>query len=159
MIFPIILLTFILSGCLSNPVQEELLSYLNEELPKITKLEADAITAYESVTGANYSTDQELYNVLLDSVVPTYQEFVDKLEGITLDTEEVRGVHEEYIEGANLQYNAFIKVITALEQQDRAMIEEANVMLDEARKILRDFKYNVEKLASEHNIELTDTLE
>lgn len=159
MLFPIILFTLLLSGCFSDPVQDELLSYLNEDLSKITNLEASAIAAYDSVTGANYSSDQELYDVLLDEVIPTYQEFADNLEAIKLETDEVREVHEGYIEGVNLQYNAFNKIVTALEQQDRVMIEDANVMLDEARKLLRDFNHSIEKLADEHNVELTESLE
>lgn len=159
MAIPIFLFTLLLSGCFSDPVQEELLVYLNEELPDITKLEINAINAYDSVTGANYSSDQELYDVLLLDVIPTYQEFAGKLEAIRLETDEVREIHEDYIEGVNLQYNAFNKIITALEQQDRAMIEEANVMLDEARKILRDFNFSIEKLANEHEVELTETIE
>jgi hypothetical protein len=115
--------------------------------------------AYHSVTGANYTSDQALYDALLFDVIPTYQEFADKLEAIRLETEEVREIHEGYIEGVNLQYNAFIKIVTALEEQDRGMIEEANLMLDESRKLLRDFNYDIQKLADEHQVELTETFQ
>jgi len=158
-IFPVLLFTLFLSGCFADPVQEELLVYLNEELPAITNLEEDAIAAYESATGANYTSDLDLYDVLSLDVIPTYQQFTDKLEAIRLKTDEVRGVHEIYIEGANLQYNAFNKIISALEEQDRGMIEEANTMLDEARKLLRDFDHGIEKLAEEHNIELSENFD
>lgn len=156
-LLPVFLFTLVLSACFSDPVLDELLVYLNDELPKITPLEMEAISAYDSVTGTNYTSDQALYDALLVDIIPTYQEFADKLEGIRLETEEVREVHEGYIEGVNLQYNAFNKIVTALEQQDRAMIEEANLLLDQGRKHLRDFKFNIEKLASEHEVELTET--
>jgi hypothetical protein len=159
LIFPIFIFTFLLSGCFEDPVQEELLVYVNEDLSDIVALEEEAILAYHSVTGANYTSDQALYDALLFDVIPTYQEFADKLEAIRLETEEVREIHEGYIEGVNLQYNAFIKIVTALEEQDRGMIEEANLMLDESRKLLRDFNYDIQKLADEHQVELTETFQ
>lgn len=151
-----LLLSFFLSGCFGDQVQDDLLVYLNEELADISHLEQDAITAYESVTGANYTSDQELYDALINDVIPVYQEFADKLEEIKVETDELREIHEGYIKGVNLQYNAFIKIITALEEFDRNKIEEANAMLDEARKLMRDFNNSIEKLAKEHKVELTE---
>ena len=153
---PVLLLTFILSGCFSDPVQDDLLVYLNEELAAISHLEKEALTAYESVTGVNYTSDQELYDTLKFEVIPTYQEFSTKLEAITVETEELREIHEGYINAVNLQYNAFVKVTIALEELDLGKIEEANSMLDEARTLLRDFKYNIEQLAKEHDVRLTE---
>jgi hypothetical protein len=159
LLIPVLLLTFILSGCFSDPVQDDLLVYLNEELAAISHLEKEALTAYESATGANYTSDQELYDTLNFEVIPTYQEFATKLEAIKVETEEVREIHEGYIEAVNLQYNAFVKIVTALEELDPEKIEEANSMLDEARSLLRDFKYNIEQLAKEHDVRLTEPVD
>jgi hypothetical protein len=159
LLFTALLFTFILSGCFGDPVQDDLLKYLNEDLAEITPLETEAISAYESVTGTNFTSDAELYDTLTFEVVPTYQEFADELESIKVETDELREVHEGYIEGVNLQYNAFIKIVTALEELDRSKIEEANAMLDDARKLMRDFNHNIEKLAEEHNVELTEPVD
>jgi hypothetical protein len=153
---PTLLLLFLLAGCFSNPVQDDLLVYVNEDLVKVTELEEHAVSSYESVTGVNYTDDFTLYDALINEVIPTYQEFTKELEAIEVETDEVREIHEDYIEAANLQYNAFVKILTALENQDRQLIEEANGMLDEARKMFRDFQYDAKKLAEEHNVELTE---
>ncbi|WP_019155315.1 hypothetical protein [Robertmurraya massiliosenegalensis] len=159
LMLPVLLCFLVISGCSSeDPVKTELETYLNEELSSIIGLETQAISAYDSVTGVNYTSDQLLYDVLLTEVIPTYQDFMNKLEAIRLDTEELREVHEGYIEGVNTQYNAFTRIVTALEQQDRAIIEEANVMLDEARKLIRDYNYNIEKLTKEHEVEMKENL-
>ncbi|MDF1509574.1 hypothetical protein PZE06_15640 [Robertmurraya sp. DFI.2.37] len=160
LLLPIFLCFLVMSACSSeDPIKEELETYLNDDLANIIGLETEAISAYDSVTGVNYTSDQLLYDVLLMDVIPTYQEFMNKLEAIRLESEELREVHEGYIEGVNTQYNAFTRIVTALEYQDRAIIEEANAMLDEARKLLRDFNYNIEKLTKEHGVEMKENFE
>lgn len=148
------LFLFILTGCFSDPVQDDLLNYVNEELPRASQLEAEAVSAYQSVTGANYTDDYTLYDVLSLEVIPTYNEFIKELESIHMETDEVNELHEEYIEAANIQYNAFVKTLTAIENQDRQIIEEANSMLEEARSKIRNYNTELKKLAKEHNVEL-----
>ncbi|WP_338471741.1 hypothetical protein R4Z10_02925 [Niallia sp. XMNu-256] len=155
LLVPVLFLTFVLSGCFSDPVQEDLLVYLNEDLAEIAHLENEALSAYESVTGANYTDDYILYEMMLLEVIPTYQRFETELESIKVKTDELREAHEIYIEAVNLQSNAFIRIVTALEEYDRAKIEEANQMLSEARKLFRDYNHEIERLADEHNVELT----
>jgi hypothetical protein len=155
LLVPVLFFTFILSGCFSDPVQDDLLVYLNEDLAEIAHLEDEALTAYESVTGPNYTDDYILYETLLIEVIPAYQEFQNELESITVKTDELLDAHETYIEAVNLQSSAFLKIVTAIEEFDRAKIEEANGMLNDARKLMRDFNHDIEKLADEHNVELT----
>lgn len=159
LLFPFVMVMFLLSGCLGDPVQDDLLNYLNEEIDDVADLEAEALDAYDSVTGANYVDDYLLYDTLSYTVIPVYQEFVSELEAIDVETDELREIHETYIEGANTQYNAFVKIMTAIEEQDPNKIEEANLMLDDARKLLRDFNNDIENLAEEHNVEITDSFE
>ena len=80
-----------------------------------------------------------MYDTMTSEVIPTYRKFVDELENIDVETDDLRKVHEGYIKAANTQYNAFIKIVSALEKQDRNLIAEANAMLDEARKGIRDY--------------------
>jgi Tfp pilus assembly protein PilP len=46
----------LLSGC-GDPVQDDLLKYVNEDLKELAVLEEDAIAEYDSVTGDNYVDD------------------------------------------------------------------------------------------------------
>lgn len=149
----------LVTGCLNDPVQDDLITYINDDIPTVFELELKAVGTYDSVTGPNYTDDIVLYEALVNEIIPTYNEFVRELEAISIDTDEVREIHEGYIKGANLQYNAFVRMVTALEQQDRQLIEEANSMLDEARKLMRDYQVNIKNLAEEHNVELTENLD
>ncbi|MFZ7943388.1 hypothetical protein [Neobacillus sp. 19] len=147
-------LIFLLSGCLSDPVQDDLLNYVNKEMKNAAKLEVEAVSAYESVTGANYQDDQTLYDVLLNEVIPTYNEFIKELDSANIETDEVKEIHEIYIKGADIQFNAFAKIKQALEEQDAGLIQEANDMLAEARTHIRDYKSKLTKLAKEHDVKI-----
>ncbi len=109
----------ILSGCFDDPIQDELLLYLNSDLTTAHKLEKEAVSAYEGVTGANFSNDQELYDTLINEVIPNYEKFLDELNSVKIENEALKEIHDIYIEGAQIQYEAFTIIIKALETQDQ----------------------------------------
>lgn len=69
--------------------------------------------------------------------------------------EEIRAIHEKYIEAANIQHFAFTKLIFAIETQDANEINEVNEMLATARKMMREYEYDINKLANEYDVEIT----
>lgn len=145
---------FMLSGCFGDPVQDDLLNYVNKEMPKAFDLETKAVSAYDDVSGPNYTDDQTMYDALNNEIIPNYKAFVDELDAVKTETDEVRKVHEIYIKGAESQYRAFLKIKSALEQQDANMIEDANNLLSEARQHIRDYQNELNKLAKEHDVKL-----
>jgi len=151
-VFPIILL---LSGCFNDPVQDDLLNYVNKEMKPVGKLEAAAVSAYESVSGVNYQDDQTMYDALTKEVIPNYNEFIKELDSVKIETDELRKIHEIYIEGADIQFKAFVTIKQALEEQDPVLIQKANDMLADAREHIRDYKSKLNKLAKEHKVKLT----
>jgi len=144
-----------LSGC-SDPVQDDLLNYINEEMKPLAVLEEEAIAEYDSVTGDNYVDDMTTYIHIEEVVVPMYRDFIEQLEAVNPETSEVQELHESYIEAVNIQNNAMLKLLAAIEQQDYDMVADANKMLAEGRAGIRSFTNELEKLAEEHNVEITD---
>lgn len=151
MFLPILIL---LSGCSSDPVQDDLLNYVNKEMKEAAKLERTAVSAYEGVSGTNYQDDQTMYNVLNRDVIPNYNEFIKELDSVKIETDEVREIHEIYVEGAEIQFNAFTIIKQAIEEQDADLIQKANDMLADARKHLREYQTKLNKLAKEHDVEI-----
>jgi len=148
---PILIL---LSGCSSDPVQDDLLNYVNKEMKEAAKLESTAVSAYEGVSGTNYRDDLTMYDVLNRDVIPNYNEFIKELDSVKIETDEVREIHEIYIEGADKQFKAFAIIKQALEEQDADLIQKANDMLADARKHLREYQTKLNKLAKEHDVEI-----
>ncbi|RHW36179.1 hypothetical protein D1B33_11100 [Lysinibacillus yapensis] len=125
-----------------------------DDISVLAPEEARIIELYDGVTGVNYTNDDVLYTALLDEIIPAYRDFVAELESIMPQNPQIRELHEVYIEAANIQYNSFIVMVSALEEQDSDKITEANQGLDQARKLLRDWLYEVESIASETGVAL-----
>ncbi|MFC7371118.1 hypothetical protein ACFQPF_05465 [Fictibacillus iocasae] len=147
-----VLILFV-SGC-SDPVADELLSYVNDTMPSLSEKETEVIELYASVTGPNYSDDETMYVTLTEEVIPQYSEFLADLEKVQLENEEIQKLHEDYIEGVQLQHSGMLLAVAALEEQSFEKMDEANQKLSEGRKKIRDYQQAMKKLAKEHNVKL-----
>lgn len=150
----IIFVLLLLSGCWQDPVQEDLLDYINNKLTPLVETEEQIINRYDSVIGENYTSDEVTYKVLTEEVIPKYRDFVEKLEEIQPQTEEVQEVHEIYLSAVNKQYNAMTQVAAAIEQLDTNLIVQANEKMAEGRSEIRTFQSKLHTLAKEHNVEI-----
>ncbi|MFP3916799.1 hypothetical protein U5N28_03220 [Lysinibacillus telephonicus] len=137
----------------SEELSQAFTEYMNE-IVLLAPEEERIIGLYDSVTGVNYVNDEMIYNTLLNDVIPSYRQFIIDLEAIMPKNQEIRELHEMYIEAANIQYNSFTLMISALEEQNVDTITEANQGLDEARRILRDWLYGIEDLSQKTGVSL-----
>lgn len=154
----LITLCICLIGC-SNQVRDELLIYVNDGLSGLLDAESAAIEAFESVRGENYTDDEQLYSVLTQTVIPIYTKFVEDLEALAakLKTEEVRKLHEKYIEGANMQNSALITLKIALEEGDSNKVLIANDKLTQGRKMVREWIAALDDLCDKYDIQWEDS--
>ena len=145
-----------LSSC-SNEVSDDLLDYINKQLPKVADNESEAVELYESVSGDNYTDDERMYSVIKNDVVPIYKKFIDGLKSISseIKTEEVQKVHQQYIEAASLQYDGFLLILSAIETQDPNQITKANEKLNKGTDLLDEYNSDLEKLCKKNNVDLT----
>ena len=153
-IFTLLVSLFVLQGCGNDPIQKDLLNYLNTELPNVAAKEEKAGEAFDSVTGNNYSDDLALYDVLEAEVIPTYSDFVNDLEQIKPATPEVQKIHEQFISSANMQLSGFIMIMSAIEKQDSAEFATANEKLSSARQMSREWETALKQLADAHGVKI-----
>nr|WP_106781930.1 hypothetical protein [Lysinibacillus timonensis] len=128
-------------------------SYLNDVIllaPEETRI----IEVYGSVSGENYQNDAIMYDALVNDVVPSYTEFVSTLEEIVPNNQEVRDLHDIYIEAATIQLGAFTVMISALEDQDYELVDLANQGLEEASALITTWQTEVQNLSSQTGVSL-----
>jgi hypothetical protein len=144
----------VLAGC-SNPVKEDLINYINNELPKIVESESIVINAWDSVSGANYSSDYDMYETLTEIIIPTYREFLTGMEAITLrlKTKEVRALNEKYIEAVSTTNNGFAILKNILETQDGSKIADFNERLDKGRRLVREWQIEITDLCKKNGVQ------
>ena len=100
-------LIFLVTGCATDRVAPDIVTYVNEGLLQIEELERRSLEAYANVTGSNYKNEQEVYETLKNKVIPIYERFFNELRGIHPSEEEVKRVHGQYIRGAERLLNGF----------------------------------------------------
>lgn len=140
----------------SNPTQEELIRYINIEVPKVVSMENYAVDKYEA--GKNSKDDATFHKALKDEVVPKYKKFIEALEEISknLKEPEVIKLNETFIDASNAQYSAFTLMLAATEAQDYTLVTQANEKLDMGRKLSRQWQLDLKTLAKKHSVELTN---
>lgn len=152
-ILPLVLIMITMVGC-NNQVQDDIINYYEKELTEIIHLETEAIEAFNSVTGENYIDDNHFYNTLLETVIPKYSKFLERLKGIEPATKEVSKIHKLYIQTANTQYEAFLLMKKAVENQDKELVINANKELEKARELIKEWENQLEHLANQNKIVL-----
>jgi len=150
--FKPIIFILALAACSSDNVQKDLLNYINNELPKIATLETEAIAAYGSVSGDNYSSDSTMYYTIKQTVIPKYEEFTSKLKAIHPATEEIATMHGEYVKAAGDQMEAFKLICLAIEKQDAEIIKQANTDLDQAGNLIDLWKKDLDEKCKQHGV-------
>ena len=150
----VLVCVLLLTGCLADPIQDDLLNYMNEELKTAQTLEEEAVAAYEGVSGTNYQDDQTVYDTIINQVIPTYTEFIGELEAVTIESEELQAIHDVFIEGAKLQLDGFDTILEGIETQDPAIIEEANSLLAAGGEKIAEYHTKLKALAEDHNVKI-----
>ncbi len=136
--------------------QDAILDYINEDVVALGTIEAELLTSYGSVTGANYISD-----------AVTYAEFTSKTLGLaqslnneaaqmagTITDERVMEVHKLYMDYSTKFLNVIIIMISAIEDQDVAQVTQANEILNEANQLAMDYSTALRALADEYEIEI-----
>jgi hypothetical protein len=147
----IVLMNLSTSGGRRDPVQEDLIEYLNKRL-KVVNLWKEAEKYYDSVGGENYTDDQTMYITVKSQVLPRFSEVVEKAEEIQPATKEVSDLHEIYVESANLEHNAIIILLSALERSNVELTAKSNENFAKARRKMREWIRLKEELCETHNV-------
>jgi hypothetical protein len=135
-------------------IKQDLEKYVNT-LTTVSDDEMTAVKAYMSVVGSNYKDDETTYNAMVNTVIPTYEKFLNVIINYTASTDLVHQINQKYVDGANKQYQAFLDIRTALEQQDTSLIEEANHLLNDGMKEIQDFRFQLNQACEKYNVPLT----
>ncbi|MBN8577252.1 MAG: hypothetical protein J0L66_09925 [Cytophagales bacterium] len=145
----------VLIQCSPTPVQQDLINYINVEMPKVATLESEALEAYESISGANYQNDSTMYYTITETVLPKYEEFYALLKDIKPATEDVNQLHAKYLQAAEDQLQAFKLILDAIEKQDPQIIIAANKDLAEGRALLTTWRASLDSACAKHQVVFT----
>lgn len=139
----------------SDAVKDDLYTYLNE-MAEIQNLQKEAINEYNSYVTSEEADSQQLLTALNDSIIPKYENYLTELNAVDPETEEVQNVKMVCVSGANKQMDALKKVAEAITACDTDILNEADKLIAEAETIFSDYESQLNVLANEHEITLTN---
>lgn len=142
-----------LTACGSDPVQDDLINYINNQVPAIAELENKVTTEYAAVKGDSNADDAMFAAKLKDVIIPANNELIAKAKATVPATEEVKKVHEKYIASVTAQNEAFTLLLEAAQKNDEELVKTANAKLTDSEKISEEFLTGLEALKKEHNVE------
>jgi len=145
-----------LIGCgKTDPVQEDLINYINNQMPTLRELQDKVSKEYEASVAKNVD-DAAGAVQLKDVIIPTSNELLTKAKAIIPATEEVRKVHSEYIEVISDQQETFdllLQVFEAGKNNDLTLMDTLNEKLKNISEKPSNYSADLEALKKEHKVE------
>jgi hypothetical protein len=148
----LICVTVLISCSKSDPVQDDLLYYINNEVQTLVKLETKVATDYTAYTGENYVDDATLAVQLRDVIIPDSNELLTNAKEIVTSTEEVSELHSKYIMAVTKQHEAFTLLLQAAQTNDEALVQTVNEDLRNSDTISKEYLANLNSLKKKHNV-------
>lgn len=144
----------LLVGCgkANEPIKDDIIDYVNIQLPKVSGIESKVDKEYASVTGTNYKDDTTTCKMLTDNVIPDSLKLASIAKAITPKTDEVRGVHKLYLSAINEQNSSFTLLKSAIESQDMSEVSAATDNLATAKTDLSNYEAKVKDLETKYNV-------
>ena len=138
-----------------DPINDDLLDYVNNHLVAAEKIKMAALDTYNNVVGTHYTNDETMYDSLKNTVVPKYKEFDEALRAIKPATKEVMNLHNRYIMIADTELSGFSLLLTALKTSDSVLVSESDRKIQKADKDMVAFDVTLDSLAEKHDVEIT----
>lgn len=143
----------------ANVVQEDLVEFINDELPGIATDKDNALTIYNS-----YFTGQSIDNTafvadLKNNAIPSMETYISNLSAIEVETAEVEEIKQLYLMGVQKQYEAMKMVVNAIENEMPDYLVQAEALIVEAQIYMSDYEAKVVEIASANQITInSDTI-
>ncbi len=146
-----VLMTVLLLSC-GTSLADELVTYINDDMPAILSLEEQMTASFDSITGDNFTNDADMYTEIAEVTLPAVTEMNTLATAIVPENKELNAVHSLLCEYTAKYMEGYAALLTALEAQDEAMVESANVALEEAAALSVTYYDDLYNLAVNNGI-------
>ena len=146
-------------SCATPPEKEILTNYINRDMLGIARVENAALTRYNSATGKNFTSMDDLYRVLDREVIPTYGRFYHLLQTIRPDDEEVMMAHSLYVRGAKKALEGFEVKKYGIETRDVNLILLGNDRIDRGLQQTLEWKKEIAVLRKARGVKTVEEMD
>ena len=141
-------MAFVLVGCGADPVYDDLLNFINVQMPGINE-EYEQLTT-EVGRWEILLDDAEIEKSISETLIPLVDSSIAKLSGIIPATEEVKAIKDKYVAAMETYREGFEIIAEACKTQDEATINKGTEKLEAAVEIINEYNKSLETLAEKH---------
>lgn len=168
LIYSLIAVLILLVGCSNNSTtkeedtkeeasfddtQKEVVDFINNDVAKVSAYETEANEALETATGDNFKSDEELYKVLINQVIPTYEKAVNEAKNIEVTSSELKPLKKQMEEATSTYYDALQLEKQGLETKEEDLFGQSNAKAQEYLLLIKDYHEDMAKLAKKYDID------
>ena len=148
------LLTLSLIGCSGSKEKNELLNYIDTDMAEYEVLETQIINSMNSIISQKLDNDmlKELATNTMNLTILLNDKAVKC--SYTLESKELKDIHEKYIEYTNSLLSAFSMLSSAIQTNDTSLIDSATKKFEEADTVAQDYLGKLQDYAKKHDVEL-----
>lgn len=143
-----------LAGCVDKEAQEAVKTYVDTTSIPLKELEQKMLASYSSVIGMNYKDDSTLCLELVTNTIPMATSLQGAAETITetITEEELQEVHKLYVSYTVEFLGALRLMLTAVDEQNESIKDEANAKLETADVYAKEFRAGMQELKEKYKL-------
>ncbi|MDD6401650.1 MAG: hypothetical protein PUG10_08600 [Lachnospiraceae bacterium] len=135
-----------------NLVKKDVIEFVSTELPSIKAKRDSAIGIYNSYF-ANDNADVDAFVVSLkNDAIPGMEQYLQDLNAIETETDDVTQLKALYAQSAQRQYDAMKMVLSALEGDNADYLTQAENLVSESNELMKQYNDMLNSVASENGI-------
>ena len=143
---------FIMSGCNSDPVKKDIISYSETVIPIINNFD-DVIGKKLDEIGKE--KDKNLFmKKTKGELLPILKDFREKVVAVKPASKELQDVHKLYIDMVSTTENGMMLLVESLEKQDQSIYKTAMEKINAGQAMENQYKAAFKDLANKHGVVL-----
>lgn len=138
-----------------SEVKGDFIQFVGTDIAKADAEETEIMNKFNSYFAEGKSVDTEaLLKDLSENIIPKYKAYLSDVETINVKTDEVKALKDKYYEAMNTQYQALLKVETAIKDKDKEAQSEAEKLVLDAKEKYTVYSDALYALAQKENVTL-----
>jgi len=150
-----LIMAFTLVGC-STDKQDAIANYINEDVAMLSEIEVQVSESFNGVVGDNYTSDQAIIDEFKTNTISLAEELYNAAVEVAenISDEDVKAVHNKYVEFSEKFLEGVTDVATAIENQDTEQATAASDVIAESDELFDEYLEELQKLAEENSVEI-----
>lgn len=136
----------------STALKNDIVEFVNEELPAIKEERDNAINTYNAYFSSENMDLNAFLNDLNSTAIPGMEAYIEKLSAIEVSTEEVAALKDLYLQSSRKQYEAMRLVVSAIESENPEYLTQADTLIAESDSLLIQYESQLKILAVDNGI-------